>query len=163
MPGRPTYFYWDSCTFLSYCNGNPDRLPTLQALLEQVVNSKDIRILTSTLTIVEVAYVLKEGVQDVSQETLEAIEDVWAERDILEFVEFHRVTAYAARELMRDAVRYGWKPLKPIDAIHLAIARVVARNADVREVHTYDEELWKWSKHLSLKICEPQVNQLLLF
>ena len=61
MPPEPTRNYWDSCAFLSYINGVSDRLPTLDALLEESADPDNEReIVTSTFTIAEVAFVLHE-------------------------------------------------------------------------------------------------------
>ena len=35
MPDTPSIIYWGSCVFLSYVNGYPERIPTLEALLER--------------------------------------------------------------------------------------------------------------------------------
>ena len=52
--------YWDSCALLSYINGIQDRLPHLEALLQNSgrtnAKSNPFQLVTSTTTIVEVAF-----------------------------------------------------------------------------------------------------------
>ena len=55
MPDTPTIIYWDSSAFLSYVNEHPDRISTLEALLESSANGT-IELYTSTISHVEVAF-----------------------------------------------------------------------------------------------------------
>ena len=57
MPGKLQMFHWDSFVFLSYINGDPDRIDTLDAVVNDVSKSRgDAKIITSILTKVEVAF-----------------------------------------------------------------------------------------------------------
>jgi hypothetical protein len=57
MPGKLQMFYWDSCVFLSYINGDPDRIDTLDAILNDISKSRgEAKVITSILTKVEVAF-----------------------------------------------------------------------------------------------------------
>ncbi len=49
------FIYWDANVFLSYINNLPDRMPVLDAILEEIESSKNDRIVTSVLSKVEVA------------------------------------------------------------------------------------------------------------
>ena len=40
MPKDPKLIYWDSCVFLSYINGDVERLGIIDALLLEVSESK---------------------------------------------------------------------------------------------------------------------------
>jgi len=55
MPDKPRRIYWDSCVLLSYVNGDDDRKDLLEQLFEEA-EAEAIEILTSTLSVVEVAY-----------------------------------------------------------------------------------------------------------
>ena len=57
-----TAIYWDANVFLSYVNGMPEHLPTLDTLLEGSA-SGNIKIYTSTLSVAEVAFATSEREQ----------------------------------------------------------------------------------------------------
>lgn len=48
MPDPPRRVYWDACVFLSFINGYPDRVPTIEALLDEAAKG-DLELLTSVL------------------------------------------------------------------------------------------------------------------
>jgi predicted nucleic acid-binding protein len=75
-PQKPR-IYWDSNVFLSYINGLSDRLPEIETLLLEA--EKDtIELLTSTLSIVEVAYATAEKDQHaLDDQTEERINKLW--------------------------------------------------------------------------------------
>jgi hypothetical protein len=57
MPTQPTLIYWDSCVFLYYLDRDSDKLPVLDAVLNNVERSAgNRRIVTSTVAKVEVAF-----------------------------------------------------------------------------------------------------------
>jgi len=49
--------------------------------------------------------------------------------------------AVLARQMLREALRRGWK-LKPLDSVHLATAKW----GGAREFHTYDADLFKYEE-----------------
>jgi hypothetical protein len=56
-PGKPQMFYWDGCVFLSYINADPERIDTIDAILNDVSKSRGgAKIITSIVTKVEVAF-----------------------------------------------------------------------------------------------------------
>jgi predicted nucleic acid-binding protein len=150
--------YWDSCVFLSYINGLSDRLPEIETLL--LGAEKDtIELLTSTLSIVEVAFATAERDQRALDEEAEKkISKLWLPSSPVKLVEFHRLIAEDARDLMRRTLTKGWS-LKPLDAVHLSTAARMA----VAEFHTYDEKLPKYSELVGCKIQRPFVEQPGLF
>lgn len=155
MPSSPLSIYWDSCVFLSYVEGDADRLPVLDALFDQAGRTREIRILTSTVSIAEVAFVQAERANRVSNPQVAAdLDNLWDNRAVLTLVEFHTLIARDARDLIRDAMGKGWT-LKPADAIHLATARRV----DAAEFQTYDQALFRYAEILKVPINEPRVQQ----
>ena len=62
MPNSGDTVYWDASVFLSYVNGEQERLPTIDALLEESRNG-EFTIVTSTLSITEVAFAEMEKTQ----------------------------------------------------------------------------------------------------
>lgn len=122
MPEVNVSLYWDANVFLNYLNGMPDLMADLDALLDAAQRG-EILILTSTLSIVEVAFAASEQLGGSMRDDIEAaIDDLWMPPSPIRLVEFSAVVARSARSLMRDARARGWS-LKPNDAIHLATAR----------------------------------------
>jgi predicted nucleic acid-binding protein len=125
--------YWDANVFLNYLNGVPDLMPDLDALLDAAQRG-GILILTSTLSIVEVAFAASEQLGGPMSDHIEAaINDLWMPPSPVRLVEFSAVVARSARSLMREARARAWS-LKPNDAIHLATARQMG----VAKFNTYE-------------------------
>jgi predicted nucleic acid-binding protein len=160
MPPEPQRNYWDSCVFLSYINGVEDRLPTIDGLLAESSNPEHEReIVTSSFTIVEVAFALHEKVEKVlDAEAENKIDALWTDRRAVKLIDFHEGIAREARTLIRGAVASGLS-LKPGDAIHLASARSLG----VTEFHTYSKDLVKFSTVTGYPIMEPYGAQEAMF
>ncbi len=153
------FLYWDTDVFLSYLNENPDRIRTLQAILDKVSKDKQHLIVTSTLSKVEVAWVAHEKLNRVLNRDEETrIDSLWNDSSVIEFVEFHDDIAISARDIMRTAMIKGWK-LRANDAIHLASAQSV----QCYEVNTYDDKWKKYGEIIEITIKEPSTPQPTLF
>ena len=147
MPDR---VYWDACVFLSYINGEQERLPMIDALLEES-RSGEIEIITSTVSLAEVAFAEEERSNGALDPNIEvAIDDMFSDREVVKLVEFHELVAREARSRMRQAITNGWR-LKPMDAIHLA----TAFHLDATQFHTYDKPLLKYQAPVGFPINEP--------
>lgn len=146
--------YWDSCVWLSYINGYPDRLPVLETLLSDSRSTlADIELTTSTVAQTEVAFALSERQSQILDPEVEAkIDSLWTDRRTITLVEYHTAIARGARDLIRLGIEYGWQ-LKPLDAIHLATARWLG----VEEFHTYDTKLPRYSNQVGFPIMEPHI------
>ena len=132
MPELPIV-YWDANVFLSYINGDADRLPDIDALLAN--SGAEFQIVTSALSIVEVAFgKLEQDGRALDEETERKINALWEPPSPIRLAEFYPLLAHEARALIRQAIPRGWS-LKPADAMHLATARRVAATA----FHTYDD------------------------
>lgn len=154
MPDR---LYWDACVFLSYINGVVTRLPVIDDLLARSGKTEH-QIVTSTLSITEVAFADKEKQNNALDPEIEkTIDSLWNDRDKVRFIEIHQIIQRKARQLMREAMTRGWT-LKPADAIHLASAFT---NKATR-VHTYDGLLTKYSPLIGIPIEEPSAAQQVL-
>ena len=147
--------YWDSCVWLSYINGYPDRLPVLEALLaDSRTRLADIELVTSTIAQTEVAFALPEWESHTLDSGVETkIDSLWADARAITLVEYHTVIAKEARDLIRIGIESCWQ-LKPLDAIHLATARWLG----VYEFHTYDTKLPRYSDDVGFPIMEPHVT-----
>ena len=147
--------YWETSVWLSYINGVPSRLPVLDTLLADSESTLgDIVIVTSTISMTEVAFGLVEQSNQVLSEEVEAnIDSLWSDRRAITLVEYHPIIALEARGLMRTGIPLGWS-LKPLDAIHLATAKWFG----VIEFHTYDGKLRRYSDQVGFTIVEPYVS-----
>ena len=152
MPNEPKQIYWDACIFLHYIEGTPQWMPILDSLLEKASKSGELIIVTSTLSITEVAFAKTEKDGKALESNTEAANDaLWNDRSAIKLVEYNEIIAREARSLLRQAVQAG-RGLRPMDAIHLATA--VNRNVD--DLHTTDDTLKKltWAK-LGFPIRDP--------
>ena len=138
MPDSLPFIYWDSCVPLSYINGTEDRVPHIAPLMKR--SGKDFQIVTSVISITEVAFAKFE--QDnklLDQEIEDKIGNLWRVGAPIKLVEVFESVAVRAQRLMRASIEKGWS-LKPADALHLA----TAHQLKVKEFHTYDEKLKKF-------------------
>ena len=138
MPDDPRFRYWDACCITSYINGYPDRLPDLDGILEEVRHSEGrVVLLTSTLSIVEVAFSIKEqqGRQLLPDEE-RRIDEMLADTATIRLAEPHELIMKAARGLIREAMTAKLS-LRAADAIHLA----TAKHHQAIEFNTYDKKL----------------------
>ena len=142
MPDDPRMIYWDSCLFLHYIEGTPEWMPILDSLIDEASKAgSTLVIVTSTLSIVEVAYAKAEKSRRVLDPAVVAgMDALWADRSAVQLVEFDQVIARDARDLMRRSIEIARK-LTPADAIHLATARVM----QVSECQTTDEAMKRWN------------------
>ena len=148
-------FYWDSCVFLAGIEGEIERAPIVEQLLEEA-DVGGPTIWTSILSMTEVCFARSEQRRRALSVEVEAsISDLWAVGSPVKTVEIHELLAVNAHKLIRKALERGHS-LKPPDALHLA----TAISLDVDEFHTYDRKLFKFGPLTGLKILPPWVEQL---
>lgn len=153
MPSSPVpRYYWDANVMLSFVNGDTDRLPDINAFMTSAEKNQ-IEIVTSMLSVVEVAFAAEEKVQGhLDAARRQNIETLWLPSSPIKRVDFHFGIAEDARELIRAAMIADWR-LEPADAVHLATARRMA----VGEVHTYEEHgrPQRWSELIGIPVGKP--------
>ncbi len=155
MPTNRKRIYWDASAFISYFNGVEDRLPTLDALLDDA-RAEEILIVTSVVSIAEVVYsVDEEGQKQLTDESFGVIDLLLHDRKIISLVEVSPAIASAARNLIRDGLASG-RPLTPMDALHLATAQLL--EPAPAEIHTYDEEWLAWGDFLNIPVVKPRTE-----
>ncbi len=116
--------YWDSCVFLAYVNEEDDRIEDIDSLVEDARQER-LEVVTSVVSIVEVTRGTEEQLgHALDAETLARIDALWQPPSPFVLVEFHRLIAERARDLMRRAWARG-VILKPMDSVHLATAMQV--------------------------------------
>lgn len=159
MPSaKPPRFYFDACVFLAFISGETGRVETIDELLK-VSKAGKLKVLTSTLSIVEVSYAASEKIGGVLDPAIEArIDNLWNDRAAVTLIEVTAAVNRKAREFMRDGLRNGWK-LRPPDAIHLASA--VMQKAE--EFYTYNlQDFKRYETITGIKISEPYLTQTIL-
>lgn len=136
MAGDPRRIYWDSCVFLSWINGIPDRLPHIDWFLDR--SGTEHQIITSTFTIAEVAFAELEKTQGaLDDEILRRIDALWlAEDSPVKLADVHPAIALEARELARQCIAQQLGTMKGGDAVHLA----TAKHYGCSEIHTYSKD-----------------------
>ncbi len=156
MAANSKFIYWDANCFLYYINEVPEHIETLQGILSEVEKSGgEYKIITSTLSIAEVAHTEQERLNRVLDEAeLTRIDSIFLDDNIVLLVEFSQIIARRARNVMRIGLVNHLKR-DPHDCVHLA----TAQNQGAVEVHTYDKSLWDYSRHLGIEVCQPHVQQ----
>jgi predicted nucleic acid-binding protein len=150
-------YYWDACVFLSYVNGMADRMETIDDLLSRS-RQQQIQIVTSALSVVEVAFAATEKVHKRLDDNIErAIDNLWTDRKAIKLAEVHQLLVSKARQLIRLSVTKDWS-LKAADAIHLATAEQLR----VSQIHTYDPAWKKYETEIGITVCEPASVQGIL-
>lgn len=151
MVGSRPLLYWDSCCFLSYLGGDPSR-PELRTLMEDA-KAGGILLVTSAISIAEVAYLAPEGLgRPLDQATESKIESMWRWVQAIRIVETHAGIGRRARDLLRHALEQGWER-NARDAIHLASAQ----HAGATTVHTYDEKWDRYSPLIGTCVVRPNL------
>ena len=159
MPSRPDLLYWDSCVFLSYINGDVDRLPIIDALLIEAQAGK-VHIVTSVLTIAEVVFAAQEQENNqLAPEVVDQIESILNDRRVVTLVDVTPAVARRARELQRNG-KFSGRSIKPMDALHLATAATLSPAP--LKIHTYDSTWPRWADALELPIVEPLTDAPIL-
>lgn len=155
MPGERPRIYWDANVFLSYLDGDEDRLPTIEELLRQS-SARNIELVTSAMSQVELAFAPTEKEAETLDPSVEdAIEELWAPSSPITLVELYPAVATEARALMRRELADGRSGLKPADAIHLA----TAVRMRVSDFHTYDSRLQVHAPAVPFPVREPFTPQ----
>lgn len=160
MPNNGRIIYWDSCVFLSHINGMPDRIQTINDILDEIRNDSNSIILTSSESMVEVAHAIDEKTQHCLDPNVEAaIDAMWEDSSIVKMIDNGLYIAKIARNFIRDAIPSGWV-LKSKDAIHLASAWWHNKNvSEVEDFQTYDKKLFKYQLMIGIHIGHPYVLQ----
>lgn len=151
------YTYWDSCVFLAYFNNEAGRAAVIDQLLEQVRQGEVQKIITSVISITEVAFIAAERTK-LSLGIEEEFDKMWQDVNLIEFVDIHQILARKARTLMREAKSLQYT-LKAADALHLVSAQLIG----AEKFFTYDRPLFRFSASIGMDIVEPYIDQPRLF
>ena len=155
MTAKPPRIYLDACVLLSYVNDSPDRADTVQSLLEDAEDGK-VNLLTSNLSIAEVAYIAPD--QEPSDGTADeaTIDELWTPDSPVKLAEFSRIVAHMARSIIRKARDNETARVRSADAIHLATAEI--HKCD--RFYTYEGQSTRnsWDALIQAHVSEPYVD-----
>ena len=128
----PTKVYWDSCAWIGLVNGEPDKLPAVQAVYGHAQRGH-IEIYTSTVAIVEVNRLASEMQmpKPIPPESIAKIDGLLFQH-FVKLINVDQIVAKRARKLIRETPKLKKKP----DAIHLASAIIW----NIPLFHTYDND-----------------------
>ena len=96
MPDALTRIYWDADVLVSYIEDNPQRAPMIGGLLAQA-RSNEVELLTSVISIAEVAFVETERLREaLSPDIEQRIDGLWAAGSPVKTVEVYPLIAQRA-------------------------------------------------------------------
>lgn len=163
MAGADPLYYWDTCLFLAWIKDEQRKSGEMDGVREVIDRFKrrDVKIITSTLTTVEVLQSrLPIGMDRLFNDFMKRIQRIGMDSKIAAMA--HDIRDYYQREKGRN----GGKLLTAPDAIHLATAIMYRAT----EFHTFDDGNSGSSKNLGLlglsgnvgghrlTICKPQAR-----
>jgi predicted nucleic acid-binding protein len=143
------YFYWDACPFCAVFNKEDGRVEKCRQVLK-AAESKELKIVTSALTVAEVVRV--KDMERIPRGKETTLHDFF-QHEFIVIVSVDWFIATRARQLI-----YDYPALKPMDAIHLA----TAIKAKVFEMHSYDGGLLGLSEKAgmpTLPIRQPSIPE----
>lgn len=152
MPADIRRVYFDANVFLAYVGNEIGRADTVQTLMDEARRGQ-IEILTSTLSIAEVAFGAHERDHGLTEAGEEAIEQLWTPASPIILVDVSQAVTRNARTLIRRARVDGVGGLRSADAIHLATGRMFGCDT----VFTYENEARRarWQQIVELPVTEP--------
>ncbi|MDP9388792.1 MAG: type II toxin-antitoxin system VapC family toxin [Actinomycetota bacterium] len=155
MPADRKRVYFDANVFLAYVGNEEGRADTVQTLLDEARRS-EIEILTSVLSIAEVAYGAHERDSGLTEAGEEAIDQLWTPASPVSLADVSQAATRRARRIIRTAVAQGLTGLRAADAIHLATAETFGCEV----IFTYEREPRRrlWQEIVGTEVTEPITN-----
>ena len=115
--------YLDANVIIAYLADEAGRASVAAALLEDAQRG-NIELLTSVLSVTEVAFIASDHASDASNADESAIKALWSPGSPIRLTDISIRIAERARSIIRIARSKGMRSVKPADAIHLASAEV---------------------------------------
>lgn len=152
MTNSPRRAYLDANVFIAYLANEAGRGPVLASLFEDAERGR-IELLTSVLTVTEVAFVASEQASSDPTAEEDAIAKLWVPESPVKLTDISMRVAERAREIVRMTSRSDMRGIKPPDAIHLASAEVHG----CHDFFTYEGETTRdqWERWAELTVTEP--------
>lgn len=152
MTNSPRRAYLDANVFIAYLANEAGRASVVASLLEDAEHRR-IELLTSVLSVTEVAFVASEHASGDSDADENAIAQLWIPESPIKLVDLSMRIAERAREIVRASRKSNMRRIKPPDAIHLATAEM--NGCD--RFFTYEAETTRpqWEHWVALTVSEP--------
>lgn len=152
MTNNTRRVYLDANVFIAYLANEAGRGPVVASLFEDAERGR-IELLTSVLTVTEVAFVASEQASNDPQAEEDAIAKLWVPESPVKLTDISMRVAERAREIVRMTSRSDMRGVKPPDAIHLASAEVHG----CQGFFTYEAETTRdqWERWVELTVSEP--------
>ena len=155
MPANPRRIYLDANVFLAYISGEDGRAGTVQSVLEEARRG-EIEVITSILSIAEVAYAAHETAQGLTSDGEAAIDELWKPASPITLVDASEATARDARRIIRKSKTDQVKTPGSVDAVHLATASIHGCDA----IFTYEKDASRkaWEQLTGIAVTEPETT-----
>ena len=155
MTADPPRIYLDANVLLSYVNDAPERADVVQSLMEDAEDGK-VHLLTSNLSIAEVAYIASDQEPSYGTDDEATIDELWTPDSPVKLAEFSRLVAHRARSIIRRARDNETARVRSADAIHLATAEI----NDCGRFYTYEGANIRngWNALIQADVSEPYVD-----
>ena len=106
MPADPERVYLDACVLLAYIGNEDGRADVVQALLYEAQRG-EIDVITSVISIAEVAFGAEERDSGITTEGEQAIDELWTPSSPITLVDVSETLAHAARAIIRTPDHSG--------------------------------------------------------
>ena len=156
MKAEPVRVYLDANVLIAYVADEEGRADKVQSLLDDARDEK-ITLLTSVLSITEVAYIATEQSDIDPVGSAETIDQLWVPASPINVVDVSTRIAREAREIIRQSKRRQKKVVKPADAIHLASASI--HSCDRLFTYERDSTRRQWAELTRLTVDEPFLDE----
>lgn len=155
MPASRRRIYFDANVFLAYVGNEVGRADTVQALLDEARRG-EIEVVTSVLSIAEVAYGAHERDHGLTEVGEDAIDQLWTPASPVTLVDVSQAVTRDARMIIREAKKQGLSGIRGADAVHLATASMFG----CAKLFTYEAEArrTRWQQITGIEVFEPITN-----
>jgi len=147
--------YLDANVLLSYVSDAPERADVVQSLLEDAEDGK-VHLLTSNLSIAEVAYIASDQEPGHGTDDEATIDELWTPDSPVKLAEFSRLVAHRARSIIRKSRDNETARVRSADAVHLATAEI----NECDRFYNYEGESRRngWDALIPADVSEPYVD-----
>ncbi len=152
MPGNVPRVYADANVLLAYVGNEAGRADTVESILEDARESR-VELLTSVLSIAEVAYVQSDSSSDFSSAGDAAIDELWKPASPVTIVDISETVAREARGVIRNARQRSIGRVGAADAIHLASAQL--HECDRFFTYEHENMRQRWETLIGAGVTEP--------
>ena len=140
---------------IAYLANEPTRAAAIAGLFDDA-RSGDLELLTSVLSVTEVAYIVTDHMSLGSNADEDEISTLWTPTSPIRLTDVSFRIAEHARSIIRTARSSGKRGVKPADAIHLASAEV--NECDYFFTYERDSTRSQWDGLIEPSVAEPFTN-----